>query len=286
MTFNLTVDFEFLCAFAPPAPFAQGPKNCWVVLPDLTGVQEPFRAHYPCVVYDRHHRVADIEIENEGKKPRPPAGRQDRQEFVMCEGESIEIRPNGDPMTANNLGLDGDLPHVMRIATAGVGLEQIDARLIEKAKPDRVAARLQLNAGTLSEGALTDIDFELSKGGSTIHVGKIARRVSLALLDLNHVDFVFRRFSNDAERILRLRTSFASSEVKIRNCEEEFIWLTDMPPYDAQASDEINQFFRLAADYDAGDPPPYVTMKARNLLEGPSGVCAPKAFDGWKAVAR
>lgn len=285
MPFDLVVNFDFLCAFAPPKPFDQNPDECWVVLPDHRK-SLPQERHFPCLLYNRAHR-RDQELIDAGVVPRPrvPAfasGHPDH--LIFLDGEEVEIRPNGKSPKQHSLAV-GAIDHLLPIEKAGVGHDTLKRDLLVNPAPTGIAARLHLTEGSLEEQDLTEDEFIVLRNGTPppVFTSELARRVSLTLPGLDFVDFVFRPLTTTAatERVLRLRTQGANrSEVTIRNCEFESIWRQGAPGYTAQASSEINLYFRLATQYDSGSPPPTMQVRMRTLPTGPNNVCGPAAFSG------
>lgn len=289
MPFDLKVHFEYLCAFVPHDPFEKAPKECFVVLPDFTGLKTPNEPHYPCVLYHRDHR-ADEELKKVGLTPRPPSTKfppphNANRRLILCEAEEIEIQPDGKKPNNNTLSVPGTLPSLMRIASANLGLEKFKRSLVENPTPAGIAARMHLREGVLSEAEVTSQIFGLKnmKTGKVVKTQQMARRITLSISSVNFVDFVFRKLSSppQQERVLRLRTSKSTSEVTIRNCEDKFIWKTKWPPYNHQLDGEINLYFPLSANYDPHNKPPAMVLNLIPTPAGPNGVCAPKAFDGW-----
>lgn len=287
MPFDLEVNFEYLCAFVPPVPFDQSPTECWAVLPDFTELLDPAHRHFPCVLYERDHRVGDPELEQGGLIPRPAStevAAGSNRRLIVCEGEEIEIRPDGQTPTTSNLSLDGALPHLLRIARAALGMEIFDRKLLEDPSPSRVAARMRLRAGELSERAVTPEEFRLleHQTGQEVHRQRMARSVTLKIEAVGFVDLVFRKLSDPPgeERLLRLRTEDTTSTVTVRNCEEQFIWKNALPGYDEQSDSEMNLYFPLSVNYDVTSPLSRMVLKMSLDPNAPNGICAPKTFDG------
>lgn len=282
---NLKIYFEFLCAFVPPKPFSEQPKSCWVVLPNFTSSSN---SHFPVLLYDRDYRAPDEELQSENLIPVPPGQSsevsQDKWDLLQFAGEELEIRPDGKPLPdGDSLNTSSSLDTILRIARAKVGMEIFDQRLIFDNDPEKVSCRLLLRKGTLGIGKETEDAFgvfNLDEDSPLLHSQKMAQQVVLTLGFEQYVDLVFRKLGAVDERRLRLMPTISEEvDVTIRNCEAGRIWERPLPPYEDQFDNEINLFFTLSKGFNPETPPP--TIFLRLSQDGPQGICAPKAFDGW-----
>lgn len=289
MPSDLTVRFEFLCAFVPPKLFPEGPDHCWVILPDFSKLEPASKRHFSYVVFSKRQRVNDAELEQAGLEPRPLSPQPSvgtKLAVIDCAAEDIEILPDGKKATTTTLKLNGDLSALLRIAKAGLGHELLDKRLLNA--PDngivRLAARLHLREGTLATDAVT-APFGIYREGEAKEVTSqpMARRVTLKIPSVNFVDLVFRPMSvpNPKARVLRLRANANEPViVRVRNCEKKFKLPDTLPPLYQQSQGEMNLFFPLAAGFNPSAKLPEITLKG--LQDAGNGICAPKTFDGAK----
>jgi hypothetical protein len=280
---DLAINFEFLCAFVPPAPFSGGPKSCYVVLPDF---KAPPKTHLPVLLYDRQNRTPDQILVSTGLNPKEPGQRspnlQDAWDKLDLGGEELEIQPDGKPLVGpDSLVTSSNLDALLRIADAGVGMEVFDENLLTSATT-KVVCRLHLRQGALSSAEETSDEFGVynlkDKDHLLIHSQRMARRVVFTIGFTKFIDLVFRNLGSAAERRLRL-TNNTGITVTIRNCEPGLVWDHSLPPYKDQFNDEINLFFTLSRDYKQNTPPQAILLK--RLADGLSGICAPKVFDSF-----
>ena len=298
---KLQVLFEFLCAFVPPRPFADAPDKTWVVLPNLKNLADASRRHFPVLLFDHRDRVS-LNASEENDPNRRSDSTYDQLKdpfeptpFELCDlgGEDIMIRPS---WSSGATSADKDfrsetatLQNLMRIKKAGLGLERFDGRLLEGEQAVRIAARLELDQGRLfaDPEAVTNEDFEIFNediqevvAGST---QKIARRIVLEFDPIDSVDFAFRKFGESAtqEKTLRLKSPAPTGTitVRIRNTEGGKIWRRQLPGYSKEHPSEMNLYFPYSANQLTG-PLPHMLLRIPSDV-GDTGICAPKAFDGW-----
>jgi hypothetical protein len=278
---DLEIHFEFLCAFVPPSLFSAGPKKCYVVLPDFTA---PPKTHLPVLLYDRQDRIADQDL-GAGLNPVGPGDRSpvllDAWDKLDFDGKEVEIQPDGQPLTgADSLVTSSNLDALLRIASAGVGMEVFDGTLLAGVT-SKVACRMLLRGGTLSGAEETAEAFEVidaTKPQPVVHSQKMARRVVYRIGFTSFVDLVFRKLDGTDERRLRMKNN-AGVTVTVRNCEPGLVWKHSLPSYEDQFNDEINLFFTLSRNYDSTAPPPPILLQ--RPAHGANGICAPKVFDSF-----
>jgi len=278
---DLTINFEFLCAFVPPAPFSTGPKMCYVVLPDFTAQPTP---HLPVLLYDRQDRVANQAL-GAGLTPVGAAKKSavllDAWDKLDFNGKEVEIQPDGQALTgSDSLVTSSNLDALLRIAWAGVGMQVFDQGLLTNVTP-KVACRMLLRHGTLSGAEPTAEAFNVVDATHTptvVHSQPMARRVVYKIGFTSFVDLVFRNLDGTDERRLRMKNN-AGVTVTARNCEPDLVWKHSLPSYQDQFDNEINLFFTLSRDYKSQTPPQQILLK--HPAHGPSGICAPKVFDGF-----
>jgi hypothetical protein len=277
---DLTVNFEFLCAFVPPAPFSTGPKKCYVVLPDFTA---PPKTHLPVLLYDRQDRAdqalsTGLTPVGAGKKSAILLDPWDKLDF---NGKEMEIQPDGQALTGpDSLVTSSNLDALLRIERAGVGMQVFDQGLLTNVTP-KVACRMLLRQGTLSGAEETAEAFNVvdaTKKPTVVYSQTMARRVVYRIGFKSFVDLVFRKLDGTDERRLRMK-NHAGVTVTARNCEPGLVWKHSLPAYKDQFNDEINLFFTLSRDYNSGKPPQPILLQGST--HGANGICAPKVFDGF-----
>jgi len=207
---------------------------------------------------------------------------QDAWDKLDLNGEELEVQPDGKPWGgSDSLVTSSNLDALLRIADAEVGMEIFDKKLVTSAAA-KVACRLHLRQGSLSSAEETPDEFGVynpeDKQHPLIHSQKMARRVVLTVGVTKFIDLVFRELGSAAEKRLRLINNTGVT-VTVRNCEPGLVWNHSLPPYKDQFNDEINLFFTLSPAYNPSSPPHEILLK--RLADGASGICAPKAFDGF-----
>ncbi|MEM9655139.1 MAG: hypothetical protein AAGA65_23810 [Actinomycetota bacterium] len=278
MPFTLALHFEFLCAFAPPIPFSQSPKETWVVLRDLRG-EQPNQRHHARLLYDVRDRVPNSDVQAAGLRPvgRGPRCGGTPRRYLELVKQHLEVRPEGDQIGADDLESSSRMDKLLAIEKADIGMEIFDSRLLEEDDPRiSIAARLQLRTGRLDATKLTSrFGLVNTTTSETVWSQSLARRVVCTIPIQDFVDLQFTTFGAPSSETLRLRSRSHDGvvEVTLRNCEIEQT-CSGMPPY-GQSDAEINHYLPMSRDYDPTRPPPRLRLSLQDNIDG---VCAPKTF--------